>query len=224
MELDWNQFFDACRDDGGPRHRCAECDTDHQGLPDLAFRFPDDVFEVPASERALRVQHSSDLCVLDGERHFLRAVLPMAIVGTEAEYCYGLWVEVSGAVFERYRAIFDDDPPPGEGPYAGRVGNAIPGYADTLGLGVRAHLVPDGKRPRLELTDTAHAHDLVEHQRRGVELAHLLRVLAPFIDRAGDRRGDGDGGGDGDGDGGGDGGGDGDGSGAPGEGEGGDGA
>lgn len=179
MEHDWDALLRGDEGSDDVRHLCAECDVEHRGLPDLAFRLPDAIFALDPSERAGRVRDSSDLCILDDDRHWIRAVLPVPVVATDFEYCFGVWVEVRADDFARYREHFDGDPPAGEGPYGGRLANAIPGYDDDA-PDVRAHLLPDGKRPRLEVSASDGA--LARDQRDGVELADLLRILQPFID------------------------------------------
>lgn len=187
MNEDWDALLGAGDGARDIRYRCAECDADHRGLPDLAFRRPDDVFALSTEEYAARVRDSSDLCVLDGEHHFLRAVLPVPVVDTDFEYCFGIWVEVEAGDFARYREHFDGDPPPGEGPYPGRLANAIPGYDWDGDTRVAAQPMPDGKRPRVALESGDPA--LLRHQREGVELSDLLRILQPFIDHQQDAEG-----------------------------------
>jgi hypothetical protein len=180
MEPSWDDL--TAPDDEPIVYRCAECDAEHRGLPDLAFRLPDDAFAIPEDERPARLRSSNDLCIVDGERHFVRAVLPVPVRETDYEYCFGVWVALEEPDFVRYRELFDEDPPDDEGPYVGSLSNAVPGYDHDVPLATNVHLQPDGKRPRLELKPSGHA--LAVHQRQGIDLGELLRILKPYIEHA----------------------------------------
>lgn len=157
------------------RFRCTTCEEDHDGLPELAFDAPATYYGVPEAERGARAFLNSDLCVVDDEHYFVRAVLLLPIRGTDEDYGYGVWASLSKPHFDRYLALFDGDPPPGEGPWFAWLGNSVPGYPETHALKTRLHLRQGGDRPCLELEPTD--HPLAVHQREGIELAELVERL-----------------------------------------------
>ena len=98
---------------------CACCGQEHPGLPaDYGYSLPDEVFALSYLERYRRSRSNADLCTLDDERFFLRGVLAVPFVGSEQEFGWGLWVEVSRGQHDLYLDGFFDDlsaHPPFEG-------------------------------------------------------------------------------------------------------------
>ncbi len=89
---------------------CAECGHEHPlDELELTFRLPDVVAALQPEERETRVQENKDLCVLDGKRFFVRALLPLPVAEREHPYNVGLWVEVSQQAFERVYELWDED-------------------------------------------------------------------------------------------------------------------
>ncbi|MFL5453485.1 MAG: DUF2199 domain-containing protein [Myxococcales bacterium] len=62
---------------------------------------------------------SSDLCVLDGARFFLRGIAFVPILETADCFGWGFWVEMDRAAFGRYLDLFKADAPEGEPPRGG---------------------------------------------------------------------------------------------------------
>lgn len=61
--------------------QCSICGETHPiDELELAYRRPDAAAILTEDERAQRVRENADLCVIDGERFFVRAVLPLAVV------------------------------------------------------------------------------------------------------------------------------------------------
>lgn len=147
---------------------CSHCFVDHPlDALELAYRRPDAAAQLTPAECEQRVRSSNDWCVIDGERFFLRGVLPLAVLEVGDEYCIGAWVEVDPPVFERVCALWDEDGR-GEAPFAARLANRIQGQADTLGLEARLQLSEPGRRPRIYLP--AGSHPLAGEQRDGISL------------------------------------------------------
>lgn len=166
------------------RYRCSQCEEEHVGLPELGFRLPDVCAAVPEEERDERVASGSDFCILDDEHYFVRGVMPVPLVDEHGvkiddEYCWGVWTSLSEANYERYRELFDVDPPADEGPYFGWLSNRVPGYAFEVDLPINVHLQCDGQRPRLELQPSN--HPLAMHQRYGMPMTELLQHLEPYL-------------------------------------------
>jgi hypothetical protein len=76
---------------------------------ELTFRRPDDVVKLSVEDRARLVKENNDLCVIDGKRFFIRALLPISVKSREHPYCIGLWVEVSQAAFARIYDLWDSE-------------------------------------------------------------------------------------------------------------------
>lgn len=157
------------------RFTCSICGDVHAGLPDIGFDAPMYYTALAPEERAARATLTSDLCTIDDTDFFVRAVLEIPIKGTEETFGWGAWVTLSRSHFDRYVELFDIDPPAGEGPWFGWFSNRVPGYPDTLNLKTRVHLQPHRQRPRLELEPTA--HPLAVHQREGIALEELLKLI-----------------------------------------------
>lgn len=89
--------------------KCSCCD---KMLPanqmELTFGLPDEIFALPELEREERTEGSSDLYVLDGNRFFVRGLLPLPIEG-QNDYCLGAWAEVSEEDFDKIEELWDVD-------------------------------------------------------------------------------------------------------------------
>ena len=157
---------------------CGTCGEVHEGLPDYGYDTPIYYCGIPEAERAARCQINSDICVIDNEHFFVRAVLLVPILGTEESFGWGLWVSLAEADFRRTLELWDAEDVIGEGPFYGLLSNRLPFYPDTLELAVRVHLQNGGQRPRLELEPSD--HPLACEQRDGlswdrtIELAERL--------------------------------------------------
>lgn len=159
----------------GIRYTCQTCGEVHEGIPDIGFDAPLYYYQLSADERERSAELSQDFCVINGEDFFIRACLEIPIRGHEESFMWGVWVSLSPANFERYRAGFETDPPEGEGPYFGWFSNRIEPYPETLNLKTKVHLQRGGARPVLELEPTD--HPLAVHHREGIELEELLRMI-----------------------------------------------
>lgn len=159
----------------GIRYTCQTCGEVHEGIPDIGFDAPIYYYQISPEERPRRVSLSEDFCSINDEDFFIRTCLEIPIRGYEESFMWGVWVSLSRPNFERYRAIFEEDPPEGEGPYFGWLSNRIEPYPDTLNLKTRVNLQRDGARPRLELEPTD--HPLAVHHREGIELEDLLKLI-----------------------------------------------
>ena len=146
---------------------CQECGIDHpiEDL-ELSFRRADVVAELSAEELASRVQENNDLCVLDGDRFFIRAVLPLAVSGRELPYNVGLWVEVSQRTFERVYALWDESGQANEPAFQANIANDIPSHPPTSGLAATISLTGPTTRPMVTLLATE--HPLFREQRSGI--------------------------------------------------------
>lgn len=143
-------------------------------MPDLAFDAPYRYEQLSPAERE-QVRKTDDLCVI-GEDFFIRATLPLKILGSEEEFNFGAWVSLSKNNFRRYVELFESTEVEGAGPYFGWLCNRFPWYPDTLHLKTNVHLRPYPARPWIELEPTDHL--LATHQRDGITHETLAEIFA----------------------------------------------
>jgi hypothetical protein len=158
------------------RYRCPDCREIHDGLPDLCFALPDAVFELDAAARDDRALVSSDLCVLDDQRFFIRCVLEVALADHTDVFAYGLWAEVAARDFNRYAVYYNTDAPSAVSTFPGRIANRLPLTAETQGLECSITLSnEEGMRPAITVADGTHA--LHGEQQNGVALNRALALV-----------------------------------------------
>lgn len=157
------------------RFECSCCGDWHDGLPDLAFAAPAYYDMLSEEEKVTRAKKADDLCSIDDEDFFIRAVLLIPIEGTDRQFGWGVWVSLSRDNFQRYVELYDAPDPSGEGPYFGWLSNRLPWYPETLSLKTNVHLQPYPGRPQVELEPTD--HPLSIHQRHGIDLATLQQIV-----------------------------------------------
>ncbi len=155
---------------------CATCGQQHSGLPmDYSFGLPDEVYALDYLSRYLRSRSNNDLCTLDESRHFLRGVIPIPFEGSEEEYCWGVWVEVSREDHDKYVRGYDEDLS-AEPSFTGKLANDIPGHGGTIGLPVIARFGAPGKRPNYYL-EASSPHTLARDQQQGIDAARHHAIL-----------------------------------------------
>lgn len=155
---------------------CAKCGIEHAGFPlDFGFRLPDDVFAIHMIDRLTRVTSTNDLCVLDGERQFIRTILALPLQEQPDEFCWGPWVEVSASDYDEYVRRYDQDCS-GMAGFPGRLANRLPGYPETTGLPVQVIHSVLGQRPMV-LVAPDMEHPIVAEQREGIDAARLHDIL-----------------------------------------------
>lgn len=158
------------------RYRCPDCRDIHDGLPDLCFALPDAIFDLPAAAREARALISSDLCVLDDNRYFIRCVLEVAIAEHSDMFAYGLWAEVQARDFNRYAVYYNTDAPAHVASFKGRIANRLPLTMETLGLGCDVRLSnEEGLRPALAVSERGHV--LHTEQENGINLERALALV-----------------------------------------------
>ena len=158
---------------------CAQCGQEHAiDAMELSFRRPDVVAGIAAQERELTVQEGGGWCVLDDERFFLAAILPLPVAARERPYNIGLWVEVDKSAFERVYQLWSAPEQANERPFPARIANTIASLPDTLDLRGEIQLTGPVTKPRLMLLASDHplcfeqAHGITAHR------AHAYSALA----------------------------------------------
>ncbi len=153
--------------------RCAICGEESDLLAmEPSYGRPDAYFKVPKRQREYLTNFSKD----DGRirnaddterRHFLRVLLSIPIRGGDRDVAWGVWVEVSGADWERAYELWDDPDQAKAPPFPATLANALKGYEGTLGLPGRVQLTDPATAPLFEL-DASLDHPLAREQREGV--------------------------------------------------------
>ena len=144
----------------------------------MGYDEPSPVAGIPPGERFSRVEIDTNYCILDSEDFFVRCILPIPILGTGEEFCWGVWSSLSERNFHLYRAAHNEDRSDWD-PMFGYLSNSLPGYPDTHALKLKVHPQGHGLRPRLELEPTD--HPLAVEQREGVPLAAILKIVTPLL-------------------------------------------
>jgi hypothetical protein len=156
--------------------RCAHCGRElGTHTLDFGFSLPDVVWALKKEERELRATSNSDLCGLDNQRFFVRAIAFIPITGTKKRFGWGLWAEVDAAAFDRYVELYDADAR-GEPPVAGQIANSIAGYPSLEGHPVDVVFGTASERPTLTLHVSPHPLSL--EQRKGVSIARVHEINA----------------------------------------------
>lgn len=165
--------------------KCSLCDGLHEGPPSFAHKRPPYYFDVPEGERAARISITDDLCRIAPSEaaggdaiYCIRATLDIPIVGSEAPFCWGVWVTHSDAAYRRYEATFDADQT-GDGSF-GWLAVVMPHYRRTAPGEYLEHLAcdvawgPRGQRPKV--TVRACDHPLYADQVNGIEWETAVEI------------------------------------------------
>lgn len=166
---------------------CSTCGQTHPGLPtDYGFRLPDEVHALTYVDRYLRSRSNADLCTLDECRYFFRGLIPVPFSDSDAEFGWGVWVEVSKQHHDVYVSGFGENLSNAP-PFPGRLANDIPGYGGTVGLIVAAQFQSANSRPVFSFPETS-SHALALEQRHGITRKRhhdLLEALGFFKEKDG---------------------------------------
>jgi hypothetical protein len=157
-------------------YQCETCGREHVGLPmDVASAKPGDYFTIPAGERDRRCFLTSDVCVIDKSRFYLRGVLYVRVVDAEQPFGWGLWAEVSEQSFKRYRALYSADGTE-EPPFRGQLSvEDRPGYEKLDGHTVMIQMRTAAERPTFAMAPSEHL--LYREQHNGISLHRVHEIL-----------------------------------------------
>ena len=158
---------------------CAKCGEDHPlEEMELTFKRPDDAANLSPQEREEFLQESSDLCIIKGERFFIRAVLPLPVDSRAEPYRIGLWVEVSQSHFERVYDLWESEDQFLEPPIPAVVANEIPITPGALGHPAELRLSGPSYRPDVVLKLSA--HPIYIEQSSGIDVHRVAQYTALF--------------------------------------------
>ena len=161
---------------------CSICGKKHHGLPfDIAFAKPGAYFSVPPRQRDSLCGLSTDTCVIDGRRFFIRGCLYVPVRATRRSFGWGFWAEVSGRTFKRYLELYDADAS-SERPYPGTLSvedGAHENYERLDGLRVSIQFGRADKRPTFTLRPSRHL--LYREQRDGITQRRHHEIIEPLL-------------------------------------------
>ncbi len=133
---------------------CTTCGQAHDGLPDVAFRWPDPYFDVPEAERASRIKGAPDTCSIDDRDFFIRGIILIPIREQVETFGLGVWVSQK---LENFLTYIDNQESSEIGPFFGWLSNTIAFYeADTWAMQTKAHFQGGKMRPLIELAPCDH--------------------------------------------------------------------
>lgn len=164
---------------------CATCNARHSGLFDIAFDQPDPWTGPPEKEpngvvrfalEAGRDILSEDFCLM-GEHRFVRAILPLPLIGTEETFAFGVWATLSQARFVEYTDLFDSLNAGAMPAAFSWLSNRLPGAGPAA---VRAELRPQDNRQRPILRITDESHPFFQVQDDGLSSDALLGIYATY--------------------------------------------
>jgi hypothetical protein len=148
------------------RWKCYSCEEWHTGpCLDFCYDAPaywGDGVERTSQSRPLNVEElpnsflDEDLCIVDGEYHFVRGLIQLPIIGTAETFRWGVWGSLSKKNFVKLLSQFDDPKRVELEPMFSWLSNEIDEYEDTLSLKMYAHIREPGEVPLFELEQTDH--------------------------------------------------------------------
>ena len=104
----------------------------------------------------------------------------MEVLGERRQLHWGVWVEVSQAIYERVMDLWDDPDQAKEPPFPARLANELPDYPSTLDLPGAVRLIGPDKAPQFRLEPQLD-HPFAREQRTGVYPERALEWVARFL-------------------------------------------
>jgi hypothetical protein len=166
--------------------RCSLCGDEHDLFAiEPRYARPDAFVRIPREERAARTQAGDDWCRLRdaaglNQQWFLRVTLPFEVLGEGRRLQWGVWVEVSEAVYARVMELWEEENQASEPPLPAAMANELPGYPSTLGLQGTMRLRGRNTAPQFFL-QAGLQHPLAAEQRSGVYPERALEWVSRFI-------------------------------------------
>ncbi|MBT8409886.1 MAG: DUF2199 domain-containing protein [Alphaproteobacteria bacterium] len=160
---------------------CPCCGQSFDGVYDVVFDHPDcwpHGNREKSGEKVLAAGEdrlSGDLCQFE-EHRFIRCVMPFNILGSDQEFCFGVWGSAAQASFDAYVAAWEaDDYSDFEGCFSW-LANDLPDMRTPASVPCNLRIEDPQQRPRL------YAHDadnpVSQLQRSGITFDQLLDIYA----------------------------------------------
>jgi hypothetical protein len=161
-------------------YTCTICGRFHEEeMRDVRAGLPEAIFALPEDERATRavISPGGDFATLDGEHHFVRALLEVPIPAEDDVFGWGVWVRVTEADVADLAMHWVDEESVGRS-YPGRLATQLPAYGATLDLDGTLTLRSVDRLPTFDLDDAEHG--LAREQRQGIALDRARELAEPY--------------------------------------------
>lgn len=123
------------------------------------------------------ISPGGDFATLDGELHFVRALLEVPIPAEDDVFGWGVWVRVSEADVADLATHWVDEAAIGRS-YSGRLATQLPAYGATLDLAGMLTLRSVDQLPTFELHDAEHR--LALEQQNGISVERARELAEPY--------------------------------------------
>jgi hypothetical protein len=158
-------------------YKCSVCGKIHDGLPlDLVFNAPfywnDELLKSDPEKNFL----SSDMCVVNADDFFIRAIVEIPIIGTDKTFNWGIWVSLSKENFKRYSEVYGTEKELSEPHYFGWFSSQLKGYPDCLKIKTTVYLQGNKLRPKIVL-DHSDPHLLCQEQHGGITMHRVEELI-----------------------------------------------
>lgn len=159
----------------GEHFMCSICGQQHEGVvTNQAYTLPDDVWNLPETERAQKARFDNDLCQF-GERYFIRGLLLVPFLSKPDAFGWGVWVEVEWPTFKRYLDLYEADGS-SEPAHRGLLANDILAYPSSIGSDVYIHFRGASDRPLISAIPLDGSH-LAREQQHGMNDVRYHQIL-----------------------------------------------
>lgn len=158
------------------KYKCSVCDQVHEDMPAFAFNSPYYYHILSEEDKANTSFLNEDWCIIEHDTqtdHFIRTVLRLPIINSDATFEYGLWVSLSEKNFKYYMDNFNEDI--SGAAFFGYLCNQIPGYENTLLLKANVVCGTKGNRPEIFLQDDQQDNAFVRDYINGITLEEVDR-------------------------------------------------
>jgi hypothetical protein len=123
---------------------------------------------------------SSDQCVINGQAYFVKGLVEIPVIGSDAMFSWGVWVSLGHESFARMTDLWDTPGRESEFPYFGWLSTELSLYSpSTVNLKTHVHSRPVGDRPFIELEPTD--HPLAVEQRTGITLDRVREIAEAIL-------------------------------------------
>ncbi len=159
------------------QYKCTCCGEAHDHMQDLTFDQPEHAESIAEEERDTRVILDSDLCAIDKEHFFIRAVLLIPILESEEHLGFGVWISQEKAHFANYLDNYDTNE---IGPFIGNLANELKyDGVSTLSLEAMVHFQGSGQRPLVVLDQSD--HPLYLAQENGIAMDRAWEIIHDYL-------------------------------------------
>jgi hypothetical protein len=160
---------------------CGTCGATHDGPP-LSFAAPAPDYWRPEMADQEGCLLDADLCVISGEKFFIRGLIELPVWDTGDIFTYSMWVSLSRPSFTRAVDVWEHPGREKEPPYFGWLSNIIAGYEPpTLNLRTNVHTRAVGQLPYIELEPTG--HPLAVEQLAGITRTRVEEIASFHLHR-----------------------------------------